>query len=363
VALTGPVDLAHAPRPANDSERLLFGQLAPTLVRLDCQGTVRPGLAESWSADADGRGWTFTLRERAGFPEGTPLIAPHVARVFRLPEAKLLGIDSAIPLDDRRLRVRLREAGDTTPRMFANPDFAILGNLASAPEGNRADFPAAEGRPAISFQEIRTGDLRDALDRGADLVVTRDPAVVEYAATRPELAAFPLPWDRTYVLLQPAGAEPLMLDGDSGRRSLARDAVRVEARPADPPLWWDSRSVCPPAADSEAQQVTASRIAYPRDDEVARGIAERLVALAGTGASLRAAALGPAEFAAALRNGTERAFVIATPRESLAPCRDASDWPPGAALQPLIDTRARAIVRRGSPDLTVDWDGTVRLPP
>jgi hypothetical protein len=28
---------------------------------------------------------------------------------------------------------------------------------------------------------------------------------------------------------------------------------------------------------------------------------------------------------------------------------------------PLIDTRASVILRRGSPDLTVDWDGTIRL--
>jgi hypothetical protein len=45
----------------------------------------------------------------------------------------------------------------------------------------------------------------------------------------------------------------------------------------------------------------------------------------------------------------------------LAPCRDSLDWPPGALVTPLIDVRARAIVRRGSPPLWVDWLGTVRI--
>jgi hypothetical protein len=365
VALTGPIDPAHALHPTNDSERLLFRQFAPTLVRLDCEGKVRPGLAESWSADADGRGWTFTLHEGARVPGGTPLTAAfQVASTLVLLEGRAVGIDTAVQLDDRRVRVRLREAGDTAPRLFASPALAVLGNLASDPGSlSRIDLPSAGGRPPIVYRFTQSGDPRDALDRGADLVVTRDPAVVDYAASRPEFAAFPLPWDRTYILLQPSGTEPLPITGDSVRRSLVRDVVRAEARPAEPSFWWDSLAGCPVVSDLEGQHLTASRIVYPREDEVARGLAERLVALAGTGASLRAAALDPAELAAALRDGTERAFVIAAPRESLAPCRDASAWPPGASIQSLIDTRARAIVRRGASDLTVDWDGTVRVLP
>jgi hypothetical protein len=91
---------------------------------------------------------------------------------------------------------------------------------------------------------------------------------------------------------------------------------------------------------------------------VARGLAERIVALAS---GLRTAALEPAEFAASVTNGLDRAYVMALPRQTLTPCRDSAGWPGGATIQPLIDTRAHAIVRRGSPPLTVDWDGTVRV--
>ena len=38
----------HAPVPRNDSERLVFRQLYATLLRIDCTGAVRAGLAERW---------------------------------------------------------------------------------------------------------------------------------------------------------------------------------------------------------------------------------------------------------------------------------------------------------------------------
>jgi extracellular solute-binding protein (family 5) len=363
VVLTEPVELAHVSHPTNDSERLLFRQFLETLVRLDCLGNVLPGLAESWQRSSDGLEWTFTLREGARFA-GTPLTALHVAGTLVLPDAKALGIDSAVYLDDRRVRIRLGNVRDTLPRLFAEPALAVMSGLASVGGPiRRLIISGREGRPTIDFQLAENGDPRDAIDRGIDLAVTRDPAIVEYVAGRSEFETYPLPWSLTYILLQPSGARPLTVAGDSVRRSLARDAVRAEARPAEPPFWWDSLAACGVVPEPEGQRLSASRIVYPRDDEVARGLAERLVALAGTGTSLRVAALGPAEFAAALRDRTERAYVIAASRESLAPCRDASAWPSGALIQPLIDTRARAIVRRGSPDLTVDWDGTVRVLP
>src|SRR5262245_51880483 len=50
VALTDRVNPANAPRPSNDSERLLFRQLYESLVRVDCEGRVMPALAASWRA-------------------------------------------------------------------------------------------------------------------------------------------------------------------------------------------------------------------------------------------------------------------------------------------------------------------------
>ena len=48
LAVTDPVDPGHAPLPRNDAERLVFGQLYESLIRVDCQGRPLAGLAATW---------------------------------------------------------------------------------------------------------------------------------------------------------------------------------------------------------------------------------------------------------------------------------------------------------------------------
>jgi hypothetical protein len=355
VALLEPVDwrnIEHALSPTNDSERFLFRNLFHNVIQLDCQGTVRPGLADTWTADPDGS-WTFTLREGVNFAPGWPVTADLVAG----------SIDSAVVLDARHLRVPLR-GRDSIPRFLADPALAVITGMASmGKESGGIDLPAREGAPAVDFKFDPNGDARDALDREVDLVVTRDPALVDYVSNRAEFVTFPLPWSRTYVLLETGDRQGELAGGlntTSVRSSLAKDAVRADARAAEPPYWWSDETACR-ASSAPHLGSASSRIVYRRDDEVGRGLAERIVALASSRAGLRAVGLEGAEFATAVRGGTERAYVIGLPRQSLAPCREASMWPAGARLLPLIDTRAYAIVRKGSPPLSVEWDGTIRV--
>jgi hypothetical protein len=347
--------------PTNDSERLLFGQLLETLVRIDCRGVVRPAIAESWRADAEANVWTLTLQEGARFPGGTPIKARHVARLLAGPGGRAAGIDSAVDLDDRRVRIRLHGARDTVPEILAQPGLALLDSLGSVGPPTQFDIPARDGRPAIEFQVARNGDPRDAIDRGVDLVVTRDPDVAEYVANRPEFVTVSLPWSRTYALLQLAGAEPINgIRGDSLRRSLASDVVQAEARPAEPPFWWSGPRSCRLDPLLGVARPTSPRIVYPRTDKVAQALAERIVALSGD-TRLRASGLDEVGFATTLREGTERGYIVYLPRNVAAPCHESATLPAGGWLEPLIDTRARAIVHRGSPPLTVDWDGTIKV--
>jgi hypothetical protein len=201
------------------------------------------------------------------------------------------------------------------------------------------------------------GDLRDALDSGVDLLVTRDADLAEYASRKPDLQTFPLPWSWTYILLQPPGADSLqgLEAADSLRESLARDAVRADARPAK-----TAPSSCSSAA-APARSDHLSRVVYHAKDVVARGLAERLVALNGNDPELRVEALPDSAFTASLRAGRERAYILALPISLEDICSTALPFSQQALVHPLIDTRARAIVRRGSPALTVEWDGTLRL--
>jgi hypothetical protein len=362
VALTDPVDWARVSTPANDSERLLFRQFFETLVRVDCRGEIRPGIADSWSSDGTGRIWTFTFPEPGRLADHPPITAGAVASSWKARESgvQALGIDSAIALDDRTLQVTLRASRDSAPRLFADPLLSVDHRVAAVhdPSG-RVVVP---NDPTVDFELSPAGDPRDALDRGVDLVVTRDPAVAEYVASRPEFATFPLPWSRTYALLQFAGTQPIsgIPGADSLRRSLASDVVQAEARPAQPPFWWSGPQSCRVDVPMGVTLLTSPRLVYSRTDEIGRALAERIVALSGN-TQLRAAGLGEIDFAAALRNGGERGYIVFLPRNVAAPCHASAALPTGGWLEPLIDTRARAIVRRGAPPLSIDWDGSIKV--
>jgi hypothetical protein len=294
------------------------------------------------------------------------LVSPRTLQVTDSASAKAFRIDSAIELDERRLRVLMRDSvGSSEPRFLADPALVVIDGLASdtgAGEGSLT-LPRRGNSQAIEFRFPFKGDVRDALDRDVDLVVTRDPALVEYVSNRAEFVTFPLPWSRTYILAHAEGFPgQVMTDlrSEAVRSSLARDAVRASARVAEPPYWWGDLERCSAPA-SRLPTSSGARIIYRKDDEVARGLAERIVALASATAGLRAVGMEAASFAQAVRDGTERAYVIGLPRQSLAPCRDDAMLPPGARSLPLIDTRAYAIVRKGVSPVTVEWDGTLRL--
>ena len=106
---------------------------------------------------------------------------------------------------------------------------------------------------------------------------------------------------------------------------------------------------------------TGSRIVYQQTDPIARQLAERLVAVADVRSPLSALASDPLRFAAELERGVDRGYIVAIPLQSASPCRESAQWTRRGRLYPLIETRQHAIVRQGSPALSVDWDGTPRF--
>src|SRR6185312_8630230 len=96
--------------------------------------------------------------------------------------------------------------------------------------------PPTSPRRTSVLPQPDSGDLRDAIDRGVDLVQTSDPDVIEYASRRSGLTTVPLPWNRAYLLLLPSRSAgvgtAIPSDTASLRAALARDAVRADARAA-----------------------------------------------------------------------------------------------------------------------------------
>ncbi len=402
LALDGVVDPAHAPVPATLAERSVFGHVYEPLIRVDCQGRVRPGLATTWQREDGGRRWVFVLRADAAFADGIPLTASAVAASWRLDEqhrprpwADSVG-GSVVVLGERELSVRLDRPHASVPAVFAHPGLAV-----ARPSPDGSPWPVGTGaytvtevshdrvvavpRGAMERDALPTlvvtatgDDARDLVDAGFDLLVTRDPAVSAYALAAGSARSVPLPWNVVYVLAVPA--EP----GDPGglatirvREDFTAAAVGAAARTPDGTFWWEGADCVPPTVAASSGSDRAGRIVYRRGDRTARGVAQRLVALAASGrlrAALPSGGAGPrpaatgldaARYDVALRDGADLGYVVALDRTVLDPCvairsiTEAAPWP--ARLVPLVETRAQLVVRRLSGAVAVDWDGAPLL--
>ena len=347
---TGPIRAASAAfEDSAEAARARRAAAVETPLRFDCEGRPLPALAAAWSRDTSGRFWTLELRP----PERDSLrwTAGALAATWRAdPGARdalrWAGIESLVALDDRRLVVGFGRPRLDAPAVFTDPALGV------AVEGAR---PTVQSVPAGA-------DPRDAIDDGPDVIVVSDPDVLDYARQRPGLTIRSLPWTRGYLLVLPsAGSIDLRIPPDTAgfRAGLARDAVRVEARPAESVAPWDSAAACPARSHVPSAR-RADAVVYPAGDSVARGLAERLVALSPS-SRVTARGLAPKSLAAELREGGARAFVLAVPTHEPVPCRRMAGWPDSATVVPLVETRAHAVLRRGSPALVSDWDGTLRV--
>src|SRR6266516_4112608 len=139
IGLTEPVDPAHAPVPRNDAERLVFPQLYETLLQVDCEGRIVPGLARSWSADEAGRRWTFTLRDEGRFWDGAPVTARDVLASWIARDAGSAVLTwpgglahAASVIGERTFTVPLPPSYDSLASLFADAALAVS---KSAPDG------------------------------------------------------------------------------------------------------------------------------------------------------------------------------------------------------------------------------------
>ena len=377
VALTDDVDISRAPVPRNTSERLLFGLLYETLIRVDCNGRVLPLLAEKWEPYADGREWRFTLRTGARFWDGSLVTAQDVVSSWwatnpgRGPatRAPWIGPEAATAGSDRWVVVTLSEPRASVPVEFADPQFAVtkpsdawgwpVGTGSRRPSGPFVQVGAKDSKPVIiayptssssmflRFLLAAGSDARDLLDARVDLIVA-DRHAREYSATLPDFVAVPLPWERVYVVLSPSALEEFGAAlPQAARQALARDVVRADGRGAEPPYWWEQIPACGLTQSGiPAPPPATRRIVYEESDPQARALSERLVALAasmsnpgganrtsastnafstlapdssaaalaaGMRADPQAVGLEAKELESALRSGKDLAYVLALP--------------------------------------------------
>lgn len=337
----------------DDARRAAHAASVVAPVRLDCDGRPLPGLAVAWSRDTSAHFWTLQLGDSPAAESGAVWTAGTLAAAWRADPAaaaalRLAGVESLLPLDERRLVVGFSAREPALPTVFADRSLGVA--------------PSVPPSDSLVPRQPPSGDLRDAIDGAADLVHTSDPDLLEYAAHRPGLTAVALPWDRAYLLLLPQGSggvgAAIPPDTAAFRAALARDAVRTDARAAGSTSWWTETGSCRRSPGPVTRTPPTGAIVYRAADRVARDLAERIVALAGAPAPT-AHGLDDDALRRALLAGSARAYVVAAPVHPTVPCRENAEWPAGATAIPLIETRPHAILRRGVPPLAVEWDGAV----
>lgn len=440
----GTIDLANLHRaPRSPADSLVFAHLYETLVKVTCDGRLVPALAERWSLrdDTSARVWTLDLRTaHAGEVSVSPEDVIDAWRSRRSAtgserDPRALAIESVGIESNRTVTVRFRDPHPDGPRILADPYFAVsrstqdstaIGGTGSFPVVHAGDPTPGDGSVTLvppvgtggtrMLRIVSSGDPRDLIDRGVNVVRTRDRRSIAYAATRRDSRTEPLPADHAYILVAPARAAAASVVSPSAgaidttsyaavndprweslRTALSRDVLRMNA-PQRTDGWWltpDVASRCGITIAARAAWTTprsptrSRRLVFDAGDSIGAALARRLVVLAAADAppspeadAVRAllpelAAPAPdrlvawgasdAELASGLLAGGDAAYLVSLPRRVLDPC---THWRTASAMAPwlrpghvafIVESGPVLITNAGAPPLTIDWIGTLRV--
>ena len=155
--------------------RFVWSQIYETLVRLDPDLNIVPGLAESWETPDDGKTWIFRLREGITFHDGTPFDADAVVFSYTnrsyVTQAVLRPIKSVETVDSRTVKFVLAKPMPL-PFYLTHVAWPIMSPSCVDAEGN---FVSPVGTGPFKF-ESRTRDQEIVLSKNE-----------KYWGTKPEL--------------------------------------------------------------------------------------------------------------------------------------------------------------------------------
>ncbi|WP_071673155.1 ABC transporter substrate-binding protein [Nioella nitratireducens] len=166
-------------------DEVVYANVFEGLTRFASDGSVIPGLAESWDISDDGMTYTFHLRDGVTFHDGTTFTAEDA--VFSLDRARADGSTNAQP--GLFADIASTEAVDDTTLVvtLAQPNGSFLFNMAwgdavmVAPESAETNATAPVGTGPFAFDEWVQGDRVD-LSRNPDY--WGDPVALEHATFR-----------------------------------------------------------------------------------------------------------------------------------------------------------------------------------
>jgi ABC-type transport system substrate-binding protein len=161
-------DTLDPPGQTNPTTSSIVDHVAETLVRLQPDGSIGPGLARKFSQSADGKSFIFELRQDVEFHDGTLLNAeaatlslkrflnPQLRVSLRAPFDTSL-VDSIAPVDPLTFRITLKEASRLFLAKLAATELAIVSptHARSFPDSFN-DEPVGTG--PYRFKERRKGE-------------------------------------------------------------------------------------------------------------------------------------------------------------------------------------------------------------
>ncbi|WP_236614260.1 ABC transporter substrate-binding protein [Stutzerimonas azotifigens] len=304
LTLGGPFEFTSQ-EPSRDGYLYTRLQVAETLLEVDEQGRLQPGLAERWETSEDGLVWRLYLRDGVRFHDGTALDAQVALAALRVARSKP-GVIRAAPIEELRsedrltLAVRLSRPYSPLGAVLAHYTTAMLAPASYRADGNVgwmqgtgpyrledfdpphrlgvARFEDYWGTPArIPRVVYLTGHRAESralqvMAGQTDIIYTLDPASVDLLRRQPDVQVHSNPIPRTIQIklnashpflapLQARQALSLVLD----RTAIARHVMRVPGSEAN-------QLIPPGLAAWRLEQLPAARRDLPRARALLAGL-------------------------------------------------------------------------------------------
>ena len=224
-------------RMASSPAATVSRHVTETLIYLDVDGTLRPGLAEAWEVSPDNLVWTLRLRRGVKFHDGTPFNAE--AAKFNL--ERFLNPDNRAPFRFLIAHITKVEVADQyTLRLHLDAPFApLLAHLSHAFIGfvSPASVKALPAGGVVE-EPVGTGPfIFENWTRGEQIVLRRNPDYWGGAPTLETVTFRFVPEDASRLVMLEAGeVHAIMrvppkdvprLQGDPNIKIVKADSVRV----------------------------------------------------------------------------------------------------------------------------------------
>jgi peptide/nickel transport system substrate-binding protein len=235
-------------------DRVLVGNVAQGLVRLDPRGQIVPGLGETWNVSDDGLSYIFRLAN-GNWPDGRKITADQVARMLRRMMASSSrdslkdafgSVNDVVAMTDRVIEIRLSQPRPHLLQLLAQPEMGLVYDRQGTGPFS-IDKAKSKGGMIRLAREVATPDEEETTREQLDLSGASAQAAIEaFADGTADLVLGGTFADLPYLARDKLPRRALQFDPASGLFGL------VPARNAGPAANENIRKLLSQAIDRDA---------------------------------------------------------------------------------------------------------------